>query len=88
MNFSSLLEEYFRHVYHPRCSEIQIKYPHLWRNPAIQSKLVERYPGSRLTDEEYAAKWMNAMQGPSFLESLKPIREFTGGTLTIPFTGE
>lgn len=83
--FNEMMTEYFREVVHPHVIEMQCKYPALFRGEFnITSRLKERYPSRRRTDEEMDKLWYDEMMKPSWFEKIKPKAEWQGGSFTIP----
>jgi hypothetical protein len=70
INLSDLLGEYFRTKLHPRCADVIKRYPHLWSNDNIRSKLLTKYPSSRMSDNEYHQFWQEQLNMPSIFTKL------------------
>lgn len=82
-NLKLAIEEFLKHRYTDKHYEIMSKYPNLWDNDNIRSKLLVRYPMRRMTDAEYRQMWVDELNRPSFIGTL-PKEQLISWEIQVP----
>lgn len=71
LSISERLKDYFHHKYHPRFQELLTKYQSLLDNENIRSKLLEKYPNTRISEEEYKKQFRDMFADNPFTMFIK-----------------